>query len=115
MLNKRKYERLKVSATITLCKKGLFRKGVPIRIHITNISKGGAQVISAVPFNKNDRVMLTCQSRDKLTSIDLAGKIAWTKPVTIKNTPLILVGIQFSSARDKDFEQVATMLIANLT
>lgn len=115
MLNKRKYERLKVSATITLCKKGLFRKSGPIRVHITNISKGGAQVISAVPFNKNGRIILTCQSRDKLTSIDLAGKIVWTKPVTVKNKPLILVGIRFLSACDKEFEQVATMLVAHLT
>lgn len=115
MLSRRKYERLKVSATITLCKKGVFRKSDPIRVHITNISKGGTQVISAVPFNKNDRIILTCQSRDQFTSIDLAGKIVWTKPVPVKNKSLILVGIRFLSTCDKQFEQVATMLIAHLT
>ena len=114
MLNKRKYERLKVSATITLCKKGLLSKSNPIRVHITNISKGGAQVISAVPFNKNNRIILTCQSRDHFTSIDLVGKVVWKKSVTIKNKSFTVIGIQFLSTCDKEFEQVATMLVAHL-
>ncbi|MCK9555273.1 PilZ domain-containing protein [bacterium] len=111
---RRRFQRLKISGTIKVFKKGFIGKSEPIHVHISDISRAGAKIVSAVSLNQNVNVILAFKSKDMINPIEIKGKTLWSRPLDLKGKQFIMTGIKFSKTCDKEYEDIATMLIAHL-
>ncbi|MBN2190625.1 MAG: PilZ domain-containing protein [Candidatus Aureabacteria bacterium] len=111
---RRRFQRLKISGTIKVFKKGLLSKGEPIHVHISDISRAGAKIISAMSLDQDLNVILSFKSKDMINAIELKGKTIWSRPLDLKGKQLFMTGVKFSKTCDKEYEDIATMLIAHL-
>ncbi|MDD5644541.1 MAG: PilZ domain-containing protein [bacterium] len=111
---RRRFQRLKISGTIKVFKKGLLSKSAPFYVHISDISRSGAKIISAILLDKGVNTVLAFKSKDMINPIEIKGEVVWSTPFEIKGKQLFMTGIKFSRTCDREYEDIATMLIAHL-